>query len=180
MEENNRYIPEKGKMPSHDPFNPEKRKNRITIRERKFLYLLSQTGSLQEAFRSVYKVKHHDDKRIESAHVGAMANQVLARLRKKSPELVSAFTFGDITIDFVKKGILDLYYRARDSNNMHIEKGVLELMGKINAMFTEKHVSDVRIMDTIKSVYKETDEDMPDYKDDRVSRSEIDTDPTLL
>ena len=161
-------------MPAHDPFNPEKRKNRITLRERKFLYLLSQTGSLQEAFRSVYKVKHHDDKRIESAHVGAMANQVLARLRRKSPELVAAFTFEDITPEFVKKGILDLYYRAKESNNMHIEKGTLELMGKINAMFTEKHVSDVRILDTIKSVYKETDEDMPDeHKDDRVGRPEI-------
>jgi hypothetical protein len=173
LEDNQRY-PEKGRMPSHDPFNPEKRKNRITLRERKFLYLLSQTGSLQVAFRSVYKVKHNDDKRIESAHVGAMANQVLTRLRRKSPELVSAFTFGDITVDFVKKGILDLYYRAKDSNNMHIEKGVLELMGKINAMFTEKHVSDIRILDTIKSVYKETDADMPDeHRDDRVSRSEI-------
>lgn len=165
-------------MPAHRPFDPENRKNRITIRERKFLYLLSQTGNLQESFRSVYKVKLHSDKRIEAAHVGAMANQVLARLRKKSPELVAAFTFEDITPDFVKKGILDLYYRAKETNNMHIEKGTLELMGKINAMFTEKHVSDVRILDTIKSVYKETDEDFPDHKDNRVSRPEIENLPS--
>lgn len=178
MEDNKRY-PEKGIMPSHRPFDPAKRKNRITLRERKFLYLLSQTGSLQESFRSVYKVKHHDDKRIESAHVGAMANQVLSRLRKKSPELVAAFTFEDITPEFVKKGILDLYYRAKESNNMHIEKGTLELMGKINAMFTEKHVTDIKITDVIKNVYKETDEDFPEHKDDRVGRPEIDNNPTL-
>ena len=173
MEENNRYIPEKGKMPAHDPFNPEKRKNRITIRERKFLYLLSTTGNLQEAFRGVYKVKHHDDKRIESAHVGAQANQVLKRLRYKAPELVAAFCFEDISPDFVKKEMLKLY--SADSTATHEKIRLLELMGKTQALFTEKHVTDIRMTDIIKRVYKETDADMPDdHRDDRVDRVEAD------
>lgn len=168
MEENNRYIPEKGKIPAHDPFNPEKRRNRITIRERKFLYLLSTTGNLQESFRSVYKVKHHDDERIEAAHVGAMANQVLKRLRNKAPELVAAFTFEDISPDFVKKEMMKLY--NADSTATHEKIRLLELMGKTQALFTDKHVVDTKITDVIKNVYKETDEDFPEHKDERIDR----------
>lgn len=166
------YKPQKGVTPPWDPFDPEKRKKRITIREKKFLMMLSTTGSLQEAFRAAYKVSPHSDKKIENARVSAMANQVLTRLRKKAPELTAASTFEDITPEFVKKGIMDLYTRSKEKGEMHIEKGVLELMGKMHAMFTDKKVVDSTVKGVVETIYQESDDDMP-VKDERMGRAEI-------
>ena len=51
------YKPEKGKTPPWDPFNPEKRKKRMTIKERKFLFLLSNKSrcSKPESLTSFFK-----------------------------------------------------------------------------------------------------------------------------
>lgn len=166
------YKVKKGETPPWDPFNPEKRKKRITIREKKFLLMLSTTGSLQEAYRSAYKVTPMSDKKLEGARVTAMANQVLARLKKKSPELTAKMTFEDITPDFVRKGLLDLYGRSKEKGDMTVEKGVLELMGKLYAMFTEKHQVDNKIKGVVENIYKESDDDFP-RKDERINRLDI-------
>ncbi len=169
------YKPQKGVTPPWDPFNPEKRKKkgRMTIRERKFLYMLSQTGSLNDAFRSAYKVTPMPDKKLEATRVTAMANQVLARLKRKVPELTEKMTFEDITPDFVRKGILDLNKRARDKGDLNIETRTWELMGKMHAMFTDKIRSETKITEVVDTIYQETDEDMP-RKDDRLARVDID------
>ena len=169
------YKPVKGQTPPWDPFNPEHRKKRTTIRERKFLAILSTTGSLQDAYRGAYKVKPMGDRKLESARVTSQANQILRRLRDKVPELVEKFTFEDITPDFVKKGILDLNKRARDKGDLNIEARTWELMGKMNAMFTDKQIVDTKIREVVDHVYRETMDDMP-MKDERIGRGELEDD----
>jgi len=167
------YKPTKGITPSWNPFDPEKRKKRVTIREKKFLMVLSTTGSLQEAYKAAYTVKDYGDKKLQSARVGALANQVLRRLKGKAPELVAALTFEDITPDFVKKEMLKLY--NKDEASIHEKTRLLELMGKTQAMFTDKKVIDARIEEVMNDIYQESDDDFP-MKDERKGRIEIEED----
>lgn len=169
------YKPKKGMKPNWDPFNPEKRKGRLTINEKKFLYLLSKTGNINKSYKSVYRYTKLDDKKLENARIGSAASIKIKRLKEKSPELVAAFTFEDITPDFVRKGLLDLYGRAKESGNMHVEKGVLELMGKIHALFSEKQIYKEEVKEVIGDIYQENDSDMPGKQvDESLSRTEID------
>ena len=163
------YKPEKGVVPPWNPFNKE-RKKRMTIRERKFLMDLSTTGSLQEAYRAAYTVKPNPDKKLESARITAIANQVLSRLRKKFPELVEAMLFEDITPDFVRKEMMKLY--KNDIATIGERTRILELMGKIHGMFTDKQVVESSIKQIVGDIYRETDEDFP-VEDDRLSRLDI-------
>lgn len=162
------YKPQKGVTPPWDPFNPENRKKRMTIKEKKFLYLLSQTGSMSEAFRGTYKIKAYPDKKIEAARVGAMANQVLTRLKAKSPELVQALTFEDITPKFVREQLLKLYEDPQAAINDKIR--LVELMGKLSGEWTEKRIITTKIQDVTDTIYTESDQDFPDH---RLGREDI-------
>lgn len=164
------YKPEKGKTPPWNPFDVNKKKSRITLKERKFMYLLSTTGSMQEAFKGTYKVKDYGDSKLQGQRVSALANQVLKRIRMKAPELVATMTFEDITPDFVRKGLLKLY---NDPNaSIHEKTRILELMGKTQAMFTDKVQTETKIREIVGTVYRESDEDFPEH-DDRVSRVDM-------
>lgn len=167
------YKPEKGKTPPWDPFNPDRRKNRLTVNERKFLYVLGKTGKLQEAYLASYKIKDYGNPILQRARINAMASQVLARLKKKAPELANAATFEDLSPDFVKKGLLAL---LEDPNaTVHEKTRIYELFGKMNDinMFSDKHVIETKITEVKKELYSETDEDFPEI-DKRLDRQEID------
>jgi hypothetical protein len=166
------YKPTKGFAPPWRPFDVTRRKKRVTINEKKFLMVLSMTGKLTEAYRAVYKVSIHKDKRIENARIHATAKKVLARIKDKAPELVEAFTFEDITPDFIRKEMMKLY---NDPHATIAERTrLVELMGKTLALFTDKVVSDTKIREVVEPVYTETASDMPDHMDDRKGRAEID------
>jgi len=158
MEENKEV---KKQIGAHDNFNPEKRRNRITLYERKFLAVLALTCNKSEAFRAVYKVAHQENKQLEAAYVHSEATKVLKRIKRKSPELYAAATFENITPDFVTKAILDLYGRAKEKEDMNIETRVVDMMAKTQNMFKETSVIETKVQDVIKNVYKETDDDMP-------------------
>ena len=164
------YHPQKGIAPPWNPFNPENRKNRLTINEKKFLYVLGKTGKLYEAYMAVYKVKDYGNPSLQRSRVVAMASQVLARLRKKAPELTQAATFDDISVDFVKKELLKLYHN--DEASIHEKTRLLELMGKTQAMFTDKQIVDTKIREVVGQVYTEADDDFPSV-DHRLNRLEI-------
>lgn len=164
------YHPQKGVKPPWDPFNPQNRKNRLTMNEKKFLYVLGKTGKLHEAYMAVYKVKDYGNPSLQRSRVQAMASQVLARLRRKAPELTQAATFDDISVDFVKKELLRLYHS--DDASIHEKTRLLELMGKTQAMFTDKQVVDTKIREVVGQVYTESDEDFPSI-DQRLNRLEI-------
>jgi len=164
------YVPKKGTTPPWDPWNPAKRKNRVTLKERKFMMMLSTTGSMQEAYRGVYKVKDYGNPRLEAARVSALANQVLRRIRVKAPDLVAAMTFEDITPDFVKKEMLKLYNDSGSS--IHEKTRLLELMGKTQAMFTDKIQTETKVREIVDTIYKESDEDFPE-QDHRLGRLEM-------
>lgn len=166
------YRPKAGYSPPWMPFRQGPRKRKVTINEKKFLMVLSQTGSMNEAFRAAYKVTPYPDKRIEKARITAMATQILRRLKDKAPELVSAFTFDDINPDFIKHEMLKLY--KSDHATISEQTRLLELMGKTQAMFTDKVMSDTRIREVVDPIYQETDEDFPENKiDERKTRLEI-------
>jgi hypothetical protein len=170
------YKVKKGEMPPWSPFkkeNQKKRKRRLTIRERKFLYVLSKTGSMKEAYLAAYTVKDYGDKKLQAARVSAMAQQVLARLKEKAPELTRELTFGEISSEFVKKGLLDLLNNPTAS--IHEKTRIYELIGKMNDvnMFSDKHIVETRVKEIVKTVYKEGDEDFPIH-DERRGRDEID------
>jgi hypothetical protein len=165
------YKATKGFSPPWNPFNPENRRKRTTVNERKFLMVLSTTGSINEAFRAVYKIPVHPDKRIENARIQAMGSQILARLKAKAPALVSAFTFEDITPDFIKKEYMKLY--NSDHATIAEKRAMLSDMAKMHAMFSDKIVLDNKIRDSVDSLYKESDDDFPDHKDERISRTQI-------
>ena len=137
--------------------------------------MLSKTGSMQEAYRAVYKVKDYGNPKLESSRVGALANQVLRRIREKDPQFAAEMTFEDITADYVKKGLIDLKNRAQQAGNMNVEARMWELMGKTQAIFTDKVVSDTKITEVTNAIYKETDEDFPEI-DKRISREEMEID----
>lgn len=171
------YKATKGVTPPWNPFDPTKRKprNRITINERKFMYALSQTGSMSAAFRAVYKMKPYPDKHIEAARCRSMGARILERVRKKDPEFAARMTFDDITPDFVKKEMLSLY--TNDHATIAEKIRLLELMGKTQAIFTDKVISDTKIREVVDPIYKdygEAEDDFPELRDERLSRIEID------
>lgn len=164
------YVPKKGETPPWDPWNPEKRKNRVTMKERKFMAFLSTTASMQEAYRATYKVKEYGNPALERARVSALANQVLRRIRAKAPELVEAMTFENIDKEFVQKGMLKLYNKEDIADHDKIR--LLELMGKTQAMFTDKIQNETKVTEVIKTVYKESDADFPE-QDHRLGRLDL-------
>ena len=175
------YTPKKGVAPPWMPFDSrrrdaEKNKHRITINERKFLMIYSQTGSATEAWKAVYKYNVYQDKRLEDGRIRMAAKRKIDKIRKKAPELTEAFLFEDVTPDYIKKEMMKLY------NHEHATIGeklrALELMGKTHAMFTEKVISDVRIKESVKEVYKESESDFSSQGDQRLSR--LQTDKNLL
>lgn len=163
------YRAKKGVTPPWKPFDNPKKK-RITIKERKFLFMLSKTGNLKAAYKSAYTVKDYGDPKLEHARINALAHQVLARLKDKAPELVAAFTFEDITPDFVKKELMGLYKNSEST--IHEKTRILELMGKTQAMFTDKVQTETKIKEVIEQVYRESDDDFPEI-DERLDRLEI-------
>lgn len=165
------YKPTKGVAPPWKPFDKKRKANRLTIRERKFLMVLSTTGNMSEAYRSAYTVKHHADKKIDAARVHSMANVVLNRLRKKSPELIAQFLFEDITPEFVRKEMMGLY--KNEGATVAERTRILELMGKMHAMFTDKNIQQTTIKDMNETLYKESEEDFPEKKDERFGRQDI-------
>ena len=166
------YKATKGLKPPWDPYSAAHRKTKVTINEKKFLMVLSQTGSLAEAYRATYRYTQYPDKRIENGRIRAIAEQVLRRIKNKAPELVAAFTFDDMTPDFIKREMLKLY--SHDHATIGEKTRLLELMGKTQAMFTDKIISDTKIRDVIEPIYTESAEDFPDRRDDRQSRFDID------
>lgn len=167
------YHPIKGVTPNWSPFDPKWRKsapNKLTIRERKFMAVLSTTGSMAQAFRAAYTIKEYGSKHLESIRVAALAHQVLKRVRKKDPKFVEMMTFEDITPDFVKKEMMKLYYN--DDATIPERTRLLELMGKSQALFTDKHQVDSKIQEVVDSVYKESDKDFPE-NDQRIGRQDI-------
>lgn len=165
------YRATKGMKPPWDPYSSQHRRNKVTINEKKFLMVLSQTGSLIEAYKATYRYTQYPDKRIENGRIRALADQVLRRVKGKAPELVAAFTFDDITPDFIKREMLKLY--GHDHATISERTRLLELMGKTQAMFTDKIVSDNKIREVVDPIYTETEEDFPDKGDQRQSRLEI-------
>ena len=165
------YKATKGVNPPWLPFSHRERKRKVTINEKKFLMVLSQTGSLTQAFRAAYKVTPYPDKRIENARISAAATGVLKRLRDKAPELVSAFTFDDVNKDYIKHEMLKLY--NHDHATIGEKTRLLELMGKTQAMFTDKIISDTKIREVVEPIYTESAEDFPERLDERKGRIEI-------
>ena len=165
------YKATKGMKPPWDPYNHGHRKVRVTLNERKFLMVYSQTGKLSEAFKAVYKYTQYPDKRIENARIRALADQVLRRIKNKAPELVAAFTFEDMTPDFIKKEYMKLY--THDHATIGEKRAILADMAKINAMFTEKIVTDQKIREVVNPMYSESDEDFPERADKRQNRLDI-------
>jgi len=166
------YKAMKGYAPPWNPYSGAHRKRKVTINEKKFLMVLSQTGNLIDAFKSVYKFQTYPDKRMENARCAALATQVLTRLKTKCPELVAAFTFDDITPDFIKKEFLKLY--NHDHATIGEKTRLLELMGKTQAMFTDKILTDQKIREVVDPIYTETAEDFPDERaDERIGRLEV-------
>jgi len=165
------YKARAGFAPPWLPFNAKHRKKKVTINEKKFLMILSQTGSLAEAYRATYKFTPYPDKRIEAARATAQGTTILKRVKEKAPELVAAFTFDDITPEFIKREMLKLY------NNDHATIGektrLVELMGKTQAIFKESVITDQKIREIVEPVYKEVDTDFPDKIDKRKNRLEI-------
>ena len=167
------YKATKGMKPPWDPYNHGHRKTKVTINEKKFLMVLSQTGKLSEAFKATYKYTQYPDKRIENGRVRALAEQVLRRIQKKAPELVAAFKFDDVTPDFIKREMLKLY--EHDHATIGEKTRLLELMGKTQAMFTDKIISDTKIREVIEPIYTETADDFPEQADKRKNRLDIET-----
>jgi hypothetical protein len=166
------YKARKGFHPPWNPFDNKYRKPRgVSVNERKFVYIYSQTGNMSEAFRAVYKIKPYPDKRLESARVRSMAHRVLERVRRKDPKLVAELLFEDVTPDFVKKEMYKLY--NSDHSTIAEKTRLLENMGKMHAMFTDKVVTDQKIREITDPVYTEAEEDFPDTKDLRYGRVEI-------
>lgn len=165
------YKPTKGVKPPWDPYNQERVKSRLTMNEKKFLVIYSQTGKLTEAFKAVYKYTRYPDKRIEDGRVRALAEQVIRRIKKKAPDLVAAFTFDDMTPDFIKKEYMKLY--TNDHATIAERRAILADMAKINAMFTDKIITDQKIREVVNPVYTESDEDFPQQADERKSRLDI-------
>ena len=166
------YKAKKGFRPPWNPWRPDvMRRKKLTINERKFLLILSVTGNTTEAYRGVYKITPMDNKKLEGARVRAAANRLLDRLRKKAPEYVKAFAFEDITPEFVRTEFMKLYNHDHITISEKIR--VLELMGKTQAMFTEKNIIQETVKKVIDDVYTESDDDFNELEDSRKGRAEI-------
>lgn len=166
------YKATKGVTPPWRPYNPEYRKGKVTINERRFLMVYSQTGNKIEAFKASYRYTQYPDKRIENARIAALAGQVLTRIKAKAPELVSAFTFDDMTPEYIKREYLKLY--NHDHATIGEKRSILADMAKINAMFTEKIITDQKIREVVDPIYTESEEDFnSDKVDERKNAIEI-------
>lgn len=166
------YKPTKGMRPPWNPFRPGgKRQDRVTMNERKFLLLLSVTGSLTEAFKGVYKVTPMQNKKLENARIRFKAHALLERLKQKVPEFVEQVTYADITPDFVRGELMKLY--KHDHATIAEKIRITELMGKLHGMFTEKTVVQERVREIKETIYQESDEDFNTQEDHRVSRVDI-------
>ena len=165
------YRPTKGINPPWLPYAQRHRERRVTINEKKFLMVLSQTGNMQEAYKAVYKYVPHPDKRIEAAKIGSKALQIMKRIKNKEPELVAAFTFEDINKDFIKRELLNLY--NHDHATIGEKTRLLELMGKTQQLFKDVTIQETRIKEIVDPIYQENEDDMPEHIDDRIGRLEI-------
>lgn len=171
------YKPKEGVSPPWLPFNIkrrdlEKERNKVTLNEKKFLMVYSQTGSATEAWKSVYKYNVYQDKRMEDARIRIAAKRKIDKIRKKAPDLVQAFLFEDITPEYIKREMQKLY--NHDHATIGEKLRALELMGKTQAMFTEKVISDVSIKEKVKEVYRESNDDFPEQADQRLTREQTD------
>lgn len=173
MEETKEELqPKKKPIGGNDNFNPEKRKNRVTMKERKFLTILSQTCSKAEAYRAVYKFTPNENKKLEAASINSAADKVLKRLKEKAPELVAAVTFENLNPEFVTKAMIDLYSRAKEKSDMNIEARAIDMMAKTQNVYQETKHIETKITDIVGKIYKETDEDMP-VRDERIGLKEF-------
>ncbi len=167
------YHPQKGKTPPWEPFKSPgsgKRKG-MTIKEKKFLYMLSATGSLSKAFRSTYKVRAYPDKKIESARVYAMAAQVLKRLRKNYPDFVREFAFEDVNPGYLRKRLMSI---DNDEGSTNMERiAALKLMGQLIGAYSDKNIVEVKMKEVKDTLYSESTEDMPEERREQVSRIEV-------
>lgn len=165
------YKAMKGVSPPWVPYSKKRIRTEPNMREKKFMWILSKTASLAEAYRATYRARIYEDKRIESAKARDLGEQVLRRIKKNFPEWVKAFTFSDFTPDFIRSEMMNLY--SSDHASIAEKTRLLELMGKTEAMFTEKKIIDTKIRGIVESLYAETDDDFPEYRDDRVGRIEV-------
>lgn len=160
------YKAIKGMSPPWLPFSRRRVKTEPNIRERKFMWILGKTGSITEAYRATYRVKANQDKRVESARARAMGEQVLRRIKVNFPEWVKSFTFSDITPDFIRNEYMGLY------NSEHAtiaeKKSILDSMSKLEKLFNPEVGVDVKIREVVNPLYKESDDDFPRYRDDRI------------
>lgn len=161
------YKAVKGVSPPWVPYSQKRIRTEPNLREKKFMWILSKTGSIYEASKSTYKVKHYEDKRIEAARLVTKGKQVLTRLKRTFPDFVKAFSFSDFGPDFIRNNYLELLQNPNAT--IGERKGVLDSMAKLEQLFSEKKIVDVRIREVINPVYKETDSDMPD-NDNRLSK----------
>lgn len=166
------YKATKGLKPPWDPYNHAHRKRKLTFNEKKFLYIYSQTGKLSDAFKSTYKYTQYPDKRVEDGRVRALAEQVMRRIKEKAPDLVAAYCFDDMTPDWIKREYMKIY--NHDHATIGEKRAILADMAKINAMFTDKVITDTKIREVIQPVYAETADDFVDVADERKSRADID------
>jgi hypothetical protein len=163
------YKAVKGMSPPWVPYSKKRVRTEPNLRERKFMWILSKTGSITEAYRSTYLVKQYDDKRIEAARARANGQNILARIKKNFPDWVKAFSFADITPDFIRDQYMNLF------NSPHAtiaeKKGILDSMSKIEKLFSDNAAIDIKIREVVNPVYQESDSDFPTHQDDRVGRT---------
>lgn len=168
------YRAQKGVTPNWRPFDADQKDkaHKLTFKERKFLSMLSVTGELATAYRAAYRVKDYGNKALENSRVHANAMKVIRRLRTKAPDLVNALTFQEFSdMDTVKRGLIELYHDPKAT--IHEKTRILELVGKTYAGFSDKVQTETKITEVIKTVYKESDEDFPDVKDNRIGHPDM-------
>ena len=162
------YKAVKGMSPPWVPYSKKRIRTEPNIKEKKFVMILSKTGSITEAYRACYRVKIYDDKRIEAAKAHVLGKQVLERIKKNFPEWVKTFSFSDITPDFIRDQYMNLY------NSPHAtiaeKKAILDSMSKIEKLFSDSAAVDIKIREVINPMYQESDADFPEYKDNRITR----------
>lgn len=165
------YKAKKGVSPPWVPYSKKRIRTEPSLKEKKFMWVLSKTASLAEAYRATYRTRIFDDKRVESARARDLGEQVLRRIKKNFPEWVKAFTFSDFTPEFIRGELMNLY--SSDHSTIAEKTRILENMAKIEAMFTEKKIIDTKIREVVEPLYAETDDDFPRYRDERISRTEV-------
>lgn len=168
------YHAKKGVEPPWKPFSDKTHKSqakRMTMNERKFLWTYSETGNLSQAYRTTYKVKAREDKKAENAYVYTMASQVLRRLRAKFPDMVKTMTYEEVTPENLQSKIMAIHDSPGSTNTEKLKS--LEMVGRIFGKFTEKNIVVEKVKEIRKVLYNESENDMPEHKDDRKARPEI-------